>query len=268
MHHPSGVPSGCLGCIKAKAKAKPSTSSTDERRRCMGTAMASGDGWTGLSLLGCLQGDETLVTKLLEKEALSHTLIVCKAYIIFIYLLWTQNDWSPRTSFPNSSTLLPSNHSPQVRHKKYFEGGGFDYKLMTCFWPTLEKFWKTHTHTQKSNWKKKHLLYLNLFLNFLIFWNFNFFQTKNHHRFWKIPRVATPPWLIPGWICWVYFFTCEPSPFFHASPSATMSAVRSSGNQGVFQSSYPRKNKSAKMERSKNWRAKQGKLMETSKKNG
>lgn len=125
-----------------------------------------------------------------------------------------------------------------------------------------------NTHKNQTE-KKTHLQYLNLmFLNFLIFWNFNFFQTKNHHRFWKIPRVTTPPWLIPGWNCWVYFFTCEPSPFFHASPSATMSAVRSSGNQGVFQSSYPRKDKSAKMERSKNWRAKQGKFMETSKKNG
>ena len=205
MHHPSGVPSGCLGCIKAKAKAKPSTSSTDERRRCMGTAMASGDGWTGLSLLGCLQGDETLVTKLLEKEALSHTLIVCKAYIIFIYVLWTQNDWSPRTSFPNSSTLLPSNHSPQVRHKKCFESGGFDYKLMTCFWPTLQKIWK---HTQKSNWTNTHLQYLNLmFLNCLTFWNFNFLQTKIFHHFPEKSRKGNvPPWLIPGWNCWCIFF--------------------------------------------------------------
>ena len=85
------VPSGCLGCIKAKAKAKPSTSSTDERRRCMGTAMASGDGWTGLSLLGCLQGDETLVTKLLHKEVLLYIyiiyiniLIVCKYAYIYL----------------------------------------------------------------------------------------------------------------------------------------------------------------------------------------
>lgn len=197
MHHPSGVPSGCLGCIKAKAKAKPSTSSTDERRRCMGTAMASGDGWTGLSLLGCLQGDETLVTKLLEKEALSHTLIVCKAYIIFIYLLWTQNDWSPRTSFPNSSTLLPSNHSPQVRHKKYFEGGGFDYKLMTCFWPTLEKFWKTHTHT-KIKLKKKHIYCISTwcsstswFFGTLIFFKPKIIIASGKSPGWRPPRDSS-----------------------------------------------------------------------------
>lgn len=167
-------------------------------------------------------------------------------------------------------TLLRSYH-PIIHPKSGTRSILRAVDLTTSWWHVSGQHWKNsgkHTHTQKSNWKKKHLLYLNLFLNFLIFWNFNFFQTKNHHRFWKIPRVATPPWLIPGWICWVYFFTCEPSPFFHASPSATMSAVRSSGNQGVFQSSYPRKNKSAKMERSKNWRAKQGKLMETSKKNG
>ena len=99
----------------------------------------------------------------------------------------------------------------------------FDYKLMTCSWPALEHLENTQILRcvyQKSNRKKnKHLSQPNV-PRLPDFWNF-FHWWKNHHLFWKIPQVTSDS---SGW-------TQEIS----ASPSATMSAVRSSqGTPGML----------------------------------